>query len=103
MPTSLRASSPSAAPMSIHSSLSLGAILRSSASVRCGGFWPITPTTGPSLVRTRTRCATSTVGTQPPTDENHKYPSSSMYTIARPISSMWPKTAMVGAPSPALT
>ena len=44
-----RASSPSAAPMSIQSWSTRSCLSLSSGSVRCGAFWPTTPATGPSL------------------------------------------------------
>ena len=91
--TSPRASSPPVTPMSMCRSLSCGTFLRSSSFIRWIGFLPTTPGTGPDRVAIDTRWPTSTIGSQPPTPVNHRNPSSSMWWMIRPISSMWPTIA----------
>ena len=91
-----RASSPSAAPMSMCRSRISGTCLRSSSLSRWIGFLPTTPWTTPSRVAISTRWPTRMIGSQPPTPLNQRKPSSSMWWTISPISSMWPITASSG-------
>ncbi len=84
--------------MSMCSSLSFGALERSSDSIKWIAFLPTTPRTGPFSVCTTTRWPTRIVGSQPPTAPNQRKPFSSMCVTTTPISSMWPTNAIRGAP-----
>src|SRR5450830_1703989 len=63
------------------------------------GFLPTTPITSPSRPAKRSRCPTSTCGSQPPIGPMNTKPLSSIQVTMRPISSMCPASMMVGAPS----
>ena len=90
------------APMSIHRSVIFEAFSRSSALMRWIAFLPTTPATGPARPSKRTRCPTRTWGSQPPIAANERKPSSSTWTIIRPISSRCPVSITRGVP-PAFT
>ena len=66
-------------------------------------FRAIAPGMGPLSVRSSIRWPISISGEMPPTVVKESSPFSSMFVTATPISSMWPTSASVIAPSPART
>ena len=83
----------------------VGELGRGRSRICSGGmrFRAIAPGMGPLSVRSSIRWPISISGEMPPTVVNESRPFSSMFVTATPISSMWPTSASVIAPSPART